>query len=171
MKLRIAMFYHSLVSDWNHGNAHFLRGVATELLDRGHEVVVYEPVNAWSVENLIRDHGEKPLADFRHAFPHLDSVRYFDLDLDQVLDGAGVLAYGKVIRDIYLSRGWAKNAWVWHEAADVRVFHPRPHDIPDGDVVWIGNWGDDERSAELREFLIDPVRDLRLTARAYGVRY
>ena len=25
--MRIVIFYHSLVSDWNHGNAHFLRGV------------------------------------------------------------------------------------------------------------------------------------------------
>ncbi len=41
--MKIALFYHSLVSDWNHGNAHFLRGVASELIARGHEVVVYEP--------------------------------------------------------------------------------------------------------------------------------
>ena len=27
-----SLFTHSLVSDWNHGNAHFLRGIATELL-------------------------------------------------------------------------------------------------------------------------------------------
>ena len=25
--MRVSLFYHSLVSDWNHGNAHFLRGV------------------------------------------------------------------------------------------------------------------------------------------------
>ena len=83
----------------------------------------------------------------------------------------GVLAYGEVIRSIYLEHGWAARAWTWHEAADVRVFHPRPHGIPEGDVVWIGNWGDDERSAELHEFLIHPVRDLNLKARVYGVRY
>jgi spore maturation protein CgeB len=38
-------------------------------------------------------------------------------------------------------------------------------------VVWIGNWGDDERSQEIREFLIEPVQALRLKARVYGVRY
>ena len=27
-RMRIVMFYQTLVSDWNHGNAHFLRGVA-----------------------------------------------------------------------------------------------------------------------------------------------
>ena len=35
--LRFVIFTHSLVSDWNHGNAHFLRGVATELIAAGHE--------------------------------------------------------------------------------------------------------------------------------------
>jgi spore maturation protein CgeB len=39
------------------------------------------------------------------------------------------------------------------------------------DVVWVGNWGDGERSRELMEYLIDPVRDLGLRARIYGVRY
>jgi spore maturation protein CgeB len=38
-------------------------------------------------------------------------------------------------------------------------------------VVWIGNWGDDERTAELHEFLIEPVKALGLKARVYGVRY
>ena len=225
--MRLVLFYHSLVSDWNHGNAHFLRGVVTELLDRGHDVRVYEPGDAWSVENLVRDHGTKPIEDFRRAFPHLHSTQYAlaTLDLDAALEAAdavivhewsnhdlvrrigehrartrsyrlffhdthhraatkpeemaaydlthydGVLAYGQVIRDLYLERGWAANAWTWHEAADVRVFHPRPHGDPEGDVVWIGNWGDDERTAELHEFLIDPVRELNLRARVYGVRY
>jgi spore maturation protein CgeB len=39
------------------------------------------------------------------------------------------------------------------------------------DLVWIGNWGDNERSAELAEYLIRPVRELGLSARTYGVRY
>ena len=41
----------------------------------------------------------------------------------------------------------------------------------EGDLVWIGNWGDDERAAELHEFLIDPVKSLGLRAKVYGVRY
>ena len=41
--MRVILFCHSLVSDWNHGNAHFLRGICGELLARGHEVQVYEP--------------------------------------------------------------------------------------------------------------------------------
>ena len=30
-KLNIALFCHSLISDWNHGNVHFLRGLMREL--------------------------------------------------------------------------------------------------------------------------------------------
>src|SRR5690606_23288171 len=83
----------------------------------------------------------------------------------------GVLAFGKVLRDLYLSQGLARRAWTWHEAADTRLFHPHPEIHKVGDLVWIGNWGDDERVAELHEFLIDPVKELGLKACVYGVRY
>jgi spore maturation protein CgeB len=225
--MRVILFCHSLVSDWNHGNAHFLRGVCTELLARGHEVQVFEPAGAWSVANLVAGHGEAPLRDFKRAYPTLRSRRYTPeaLDLGEVLESAdlvlvhewndhalvkrigahrrannhyrllfhdthhrcvtepgsmaaydlrhydGVLAFGSVIRDRYLSLGWAPRAWTWHEAADVRVFRPLPGREREGDLVWIGNWGDDERTAELREFLLDPVRGLALRARVYGVRF
>ena len=77
--MRVALFYHSLVSDWNHGNAHFLRGVVSELLARGHEVRVWEPRDGWSRENLVAEHGTTPLKEFQRAFPHLRSELY-DLD-------------------------------------------------------------------------------------------
>ena len=83
----------------------------------------------------------------------------------------GVLAFGDVIRERYLEAGWASRAWTWHEAADVRVFGPRPEILRERDLVWVGNWGDDERGAELQEFLIDPVRRLGLSALIHGVRY
>lgn len=224
--MRVVMFYHSLVSDWNHGNAHFLRGVVAELLARGHEVKVYEPRAAWSVENLLRERGENALDGFHRAFPALRSERYPDggPDLNRALDDAdlvlvhewndpglvrrigehrarhggyrllfhdthhrsvtereamaaydlsrydGVLAFGEVIRQRYIEEGWTERAWTWHEAADVRVFRPLQA-AREGDVVWIGNWGDGERAAELKEYLIDPIRHLRLEARVYGVRY
>jgi spore maturation protein CgeB len=44
--MKVVLFYHSVLSDWNHGNAHFLRGIASELVERGHQVVVYEPAEA-----------------------------------------------------------------------------------------------------------------------------
>jgi spore maturation protein CgeB len=224
--VRIVMFYHSLVSDWNHGNAHFLRGVARELLARGHTVRILEPADSWSREHLIREHGSAAIERFRRTYPELDSSRYVldQLDLDQELDGAdlvlvhewnehslvesigqhrarvggyhllfhdthhrsvsepermsaydlrnydGVLAFGEVIRERYLNNGWAERAWTWHEAADVKLFRPLSRAC-EGDVVWIGNWGDEERSAELDEFLISPVESLGLRARVHGVRY
>jgi spore maturation protein CgeB len=88
------------------------------------------------------------------------------------LDGFdGVLAFGEVLRQIYEKRGWARRAYTWHEAADVELYRPMPEIQKQRDIVWIGNWGDDERSDELAEFLIGPVRDLNLSGRIYGVRY
>ena len=223
--MRVVIFCHSLISDWNHGNAHFLRGVAAELVARGHRVDAYEPEDAWSLRNLVAEQGGAPIADFHRAFPQLDVHRYrpADIDLEQELDGAdleivhewndpevvarvgrqrarmrfrllfhdthhrgvtepdavsaydlshydGVLAFGAVLRDLYVRRGWAQRAWTWHEAADVRVFRPLPAEKT-GDLVWIGNWGDEERSAELHEFLLEPVRELKLAGTVHGVRY
>jgi spore maturation protein CgeB len=225
--MRVVMFYHSLVSDWNHGNAHFLRGVVSELLARGHEVRVLEPVESWSRQNLVHEHGAAAIAGFSQAYPGLSSRWYQpqSLDLDRELEDAdlvlvhewnehrlvedigrhralhggyhllfhdthhrsvtqresmaqyrldhydGVLAFGDVIRQRYLDEGWASRVWTWHEAADTRVFYPRHPDSIEGDLVWVGNWGDEERTAELEEFLIQPVEHLGLRARVHGVRY
>ncbi len=225
--MHFVIFCHSLCSDWNHGNAHFLRGIASELLARGHEVHVHEPRDAWSVQNLAEEYGDQALDAYRDAYPHLTSERYdLDaLDLDRALARAdvvlvhewndhalvarigehrasrgdyrlffhdthhrsvsdhesmraydlrhydGVLAFGGVIRDRYLSERWTPRAWTWHEAADTSVFKPISGQPIDGDLVWIGNWGDEERTEELQEFLLEPVRRLRLRARVYGVRY
>ena len=94
--MRFVMLYHSLVSDWNHGNAHFLRGVARELLRRGHEVIVHEPADGWSRANLYADHGAAPLERFAAAYPDLQGVSCtYDsaasLELDAALDGADVV--------------------------------------------------------------------------------
>jgi spore maturation protein CgeB len=225
--MRVVMFYHSLVSDWNHGNAHFLRGIVSELQARGHSVSVLEPANGWSRQNLLEEQGTPAIARFHRAYPSLTSRRYRvdKLDLDQELEGAdlvlvhewndhalveavgrhralmggyhllfhdthhrsitapeamaayqlqhydGVLAFGDVVRCRYLDAGWTNQAWTWHEAADVRRFRPQPGRPNEGDLVWIGNWGDEERSAELDEFLITPVEELGLRARIHGVRY
>ncbi|HET6632156.1 MAG TPA: glycosyltransferase [Rhodanobacteraceae bacterium] len=225
--MRVVMFYHSLLSDWNHGNAHFLRGVASELAGRGHEVRVYEPRGGWSLDHLVTEHGLAPVEAFHRAYPGLTSRFHepAEFDPDALLDGAdlvlvhewnapqlvgrigrhrrehggyrllfhdthhravsereamaryeledydGVLAFGEVIRQIYLEAGWSRQAWTWHEAADVRVFHPLPDVERQHDLAWIGNWGDDERSAELHEFLLEPARALGLDGTVHGVRY
>ncbi|MBA3892450.1 MAG: glycosyltransferase [Gemmatimonadales bacterium] len=225
--MRFVMFYHTLVSDWNHGNAHFLRGVATELLARGHRVVILEPRDSWSRANLLAEAGPTAIDRFHRAYPTLTSVRYGpdELDLDRLLAGTdvvlvhewndpalvaaigrhravsggyrlffhdthhrsvsrpeemeayelehydGVLAFGDVIRRRYVEMGWTKRAWTWHEAADHRVFRPIESRRLDGDLVWIGNWGDDERTTELEEFLLEPAASLGLRIRMHGVRY
>jgi spore maturation protein CgeB len=225
--MRIAVFCHSLVSDWNHGNAHFLRGIVSELLARQHDVAVYEPLDGWSRQHLLADAGPSAIARFYDAFPALRStcVDLDRLDLDEALHGAdavivhewtphalverigrhksrsgryallfhdthhrsvtdpaamgrydlqhydGVLAFGEVIREHYLSQGWGRRAWTWHEAADTRMFFPRPTVPIERDLVWIGNWGDDERSAEIRSYLIAPARELGLRTTIHGVRY
>jgi len=87
------MFYHSLISDWNHGNAHFLRGVVTELIDRGHDVEVFEPGDAWSRLNLVKDHGDKPIAEFHKQYSNLNSTRY---DLE-TLDLENALAHADLV--------------------------------------------------------------------------
>src|SRR5690606_29561553 len=58
------------------------------------------------------------------------------------------------------------------EAADTRVFTPRDPDLqPVEDLVWIGNWGDGERTRELNQFLLEPARQAGARGSVYGVRY
>src|SRR3954447_1404371 len=87
--MRVALFTHSLLSDWNHGNAHFLRGVVTELVALGHTVRCFEPANAWSLTNLVAEAGEAPLERVRAIYPALDIQRYSldTLDVGAALDG------------------------------------------------------------------------------------
>jgi spore maturation protein CgeB len=91
--MKVVIFCHSLLSDWNHGNAHFLRGLCLELLARGVDVQVYEPADAWSARSLLEDAGPDGLAGFARAYPTLRSHRYDEdqLDLPEVLEGADMV--------------------------------------------------------------------------------
>ncbi|WIJ26129.1 glycosyltransferase family protein [Devosia sp. RR2S18] len=224
--MRFVFYTHSLVSDWNHGNAHFLRGVMRDLLRRGYKATALEPIDAWSRENLLQTQGPAAVERFRNDFPELCSQRYgadFDheaalADADVVLvhewtdpaliarigrmrrDGArftllfhdthhravsaeqdiggmdlsdydGVLAFGETLRQRYLRAGWGKQVFTWHEAADDILFQPHPEIAREKDLIWIGNWGDDERTAEIAEFLIEPAAALQLIGTVRGVRY
>ena len=224
--MRIAYFTHSLASCWNHGNAHFLRGVLSELTERGHEVAAFEPAGAWSLANLLRDHGEAGLAPWREKYPQLSSTEYaancdpgeLAADADVVIvhewndpalaarlgtlrkRGArfqllfhdthhravsapeemkafdlsgfdGVLAFGEALSEVYRRWGWGGRVWTWHEAADVARFHPPAHETKREGLVWIGNWGDGERSEEIAQFLLEPARTAALPLDIYGVRY
>jgi spore maturation protein CgeB len=224
--MRSVYFTHSLRSCWNHGNAHFLRGVLSELVARGHDVRAYEPEGAWSLQNLLADHGEAGLEAWRAAYPELSSRTFaVDADLAALTDGAdlvivhewndpalvaalgrlraagagftllfhdthhravsapeemrafdlsgydGVLAFGETLSEVYRGWGWAGRVWTWHEAADLRRFHPPETEGERAGLVWIGNWGDGERTEELEQFLFRPAEEAGLPLDIYGVRY
>lgn len=90
--MKILLFYHSLISDWNHGNAHFLRGITTELLKRGYDVQVFEPQNGWSYQNWLKVNGEKDMQEFKRAYPLL-STNFYDetTDFSQSLQDADLV--------------------------------------------------------------------------------
>ncbi len=239
-KLSIAFFVHAIRSDWNNGNAHFLRGLARAMgtyaplaaeqpgiASQGHTVTLFEPETNWSTENLhTEDRGRAALDQFARVYPDLD-VRTYPLDpvalracladhdivivhewnepelIDlvlklrdelgfralfhdthhrassspaqlarlQVTRFDGVIAFGEALRTIYLHHFKVERAWTLHEAADTTVFFPRAA-VPQHDVLWIGNWGDDERSREIREYLTEPACQLPTRSFCiYGVRY
>jgi spore maturation protein CgeB len=229
--LKFRMFAHSWISDWNHGNAHFLRGLASELVRMGHEVRCYEEENSWSRSNLLAEGSgiaENAIQQFRDRFADLNvrlyrSDNHFLAFLGEELQEAdvvlihewnppslvnailrlrnkhkfvalfhdthhraytnpneilemdlascdGVLAFGEAIRKIYQDGFGVRRTWTFHEAADIAHFHPIKKEKK-ADIVWVGNWGDEERTRELREFLIDPLLGLNAKAVVHGVRY
>ncbi len=223
--MKVVYFTHSLLSCWNHGNAHFLRGVLRELIARGHEVRAVEPQGNWSLGNLLADADEEGLVPFRANYPELSPITYDPAEpVDTLVEGAdlvivhewnepalvaavgrlrargatfqllfhdthhravsaphemqafdlsaydGVLAFGETLLEVYRGWGW-RNVWTWHEAADTRLFHPPGHEGEREGLVWIGNWGDGERTAELERFLFAPAQAAGLPLDIYGVRY
>jgi spore maturation protein CgeB len=229
--VKLAFFVHSAVSDWNHGNAHFVRGLMDALVGRGHEVASWEPRDGWSLGHLLREAGPEAVTRFARAYPRLDARSYdpaaedlrmrlaaavrgcdavivhewtepaviealvslrrdrepFELFFHDThhrmvtapaeiealpLDGlTGVLAFGRSLAAMYRRRTCIRRAWVFHEAADVERFRPLARER-EHDVTWIGNWGDEERSEELRAYWLRSARalqDLRFVA--YGVRF
>lgn len=76
-KFRIAYFTHAIRSDWNNGNAHFLRGLLRSLQRLGHSVHIYEPADDWSITNLRQEaDGLRSLALFQESYPELRVVPY-----------------------------------------------------------------------------------------------
>jgi spore maturation protein CgeB len=230
--LDIRFFVHSLISDWNHGNAHFLRGLVRALGRMGHRVRSYEQLGSWSLSNLVQNEHERSIDainQFRQTYLDLD-IHFYQEDaargdfLRQELKGAdvvvihewnepslvnqvlalkdelgfralfhdthhraytragemlrldlqhfdGVLAFGEAIRKIYTDGFGMRRAWTFHEAAATDAFQPLSAE-KEIDVLWIGNWGDEERTRELQEFLLHPAaehRDRRTVV--HGVRY
>jgi spore maturation protein CgeB len=231
-KFKLAYFAHTLRSDWNNGNAHFLRGLLRSLGQLGHDVTIFEPQDEWSITNLREEAlGEASLQAFATTYPDLNIISYTAeqrdnqafwtttlrdtevvilhewnppqlahslLELRDTLNFRllfhdthhrassspeqiklfgidrfdGVLAFGEALRSIYRDRFNFTRVWTLHEAADTTVFHPLASTGKDTDVVWIGNWGEGERSSEIREFLLSPAAQMRnFRFQIYGVRY
>lgn len=236
--MNFAIFGHSIRSDWNNGNAHFLRGLMRALGELGHQATFYEAVHNWSVDNLRLEHGEAALLDFAAHFPNLHYNLYNSalmsdpqrlrswlrktLQRTDVAivhewnDPALVLAIGRMrragefgprlrilfhdthyraysepekmralqlenydavlpfspaITEIYKRDFGLHRVYTVHEAADPDLF--RPINLPkEQDVVFIGNWGDNDRNETLETYLLQPsnlLPDLRFSL--YGVRY
>ena len=231
-ELHVAYLAHSLRSDWNHGNAHFLRGLLRAVQSLGCRVSIFERDHGWSIDHLrMEPAGEQSIRCFHATYPDLSISCYSEdqakdmsfwrgalRDVDVVIlhewnlpqlaalllelrgelgfrllfhdthhratsspeqirsygtdQFDGVLAFGEALRNIYRDVFGIARVWTLHEAADVTVFHPLPGRAQSTDVIWIGNWGDDERSAEIREFLLCPAARLRDRRFAiHGVRY
>lgn len=231
--LKLRVFAHSWTSDWNHGNAHFLRGLARELIRFGHDVRCYEQIDAWSKVNLLEEGpavAEAAVAQFRSSFPELlvhtfkndssffqfaeselrgaDVVLVHEWNPPEVVNTIlslrrtlgfrvlfhdthhraysnpkellkldlhkfdGILAFGEPIRRIYRDGFGIAPVWTLHEAADIAHFHP-VQAVKNSDVIWVGNWGDEERTRELEEFLIEPAGNVGGATRfaVHGVRY
>ncbi|MCA1648483.1 MAG: glycosyltransferase [Chloroflexi bacterium] len=223
---RFALFYQSLVSDWNHGNAHFLRGLMRALQARGHPTVCYEQADNWSLSHLL-ELNPMAVSQFRDRFPDLsfetydlgnlelfvrerlagadvalvnewnapDVIRaigrlaselgvtalFHDTHYRVVLDEdyrrqlgleqfAHILAFSPSLAERYGALG-LRSVTVLHEAADTSVFAPL--DVRQStDVVFVGNYGDGDRSAELEDYVFGPRARLPgLRYAVYGVRY
>ncbi len=135
-------------------------------------------VHDWNTQALIGRLGHHRIRNGRYALLFYDTHHRSITNPEEImgldLSGYdGVLAIGEVIREQYLRAGWASRVWTWHEAADTRVFFPRPEpeNYSRSDLVWFGNWGDEERTSELYEYLLNPVRRLYLSGHVYGVGY
>ena len=222
-----AFFYQSVISDWNHGNAHFLRGMMRALQARGHSVICYEQTDNWSLSHLLSI-NPRAVDEFVATFPDLRFERYepgpgledwvirrlaeadvavvhewnapelvrmvgrvcrqrgvraffHDTHYRVVLDDAyraslgledyqAILAYSPSVADRYRQLGFDR-VHVLHEAADVSVFAPLA--VPKlTDVVFVGNYGDGDRSDELEDYVFGPRGSLpKLSYAVYGVRY
>jgi spore maturation protein CgeB len=143
-----------------------------EALDDADLVIVHE----WNPRQLIEGIGARrrqgaPFTLLFHDTHHRAVTAPEELAAFNLDGFDGVLAFGEVLRQTYLKLGWTSRAFTWHEAADTALYRPLPHVSRTQDVVWIGNWGDDERGAELDEFLVRPVAELGMRARIFGVRY
>jgi spore maturation protein CgeB len=137
----------------------------------GADVVV---VHEWNDPSVIRCIGALCAEMGRSVYFHdthyrvvLDATHRASLGLESY---TAILAYSPSVAERYRALGYT-DVHVLHEAADVTVFTPQP--LPKmTDVVFVGNYGDGDRSDELEDYVFGPRSALSsLTYAVYGVRY
>src|ERR1700730_2469346 len=124
--MRFVLFYHPLISDWNHASAHVLRGVASELLSQGHSARIFEPADGWSLHNLREQGGEGVIKEFHATYPQLRSCFYdpLGIDLDAALADAEVVIAHEWNDPALLRRLGDHRA---HTLSYELLFHDAPH--------------------------------------------
>jgi spore maturation protein CgeB len=145
-----------------------------EAVIEGADVVI---VHEWTAPEVIvavarlKAQGAKFLALYHDTHHRAVSDRAYWCRTS--LDGFdGILAFGESLAEVYRLAGWGRNVAAWHEAADTTVFKPsaQPEDQEE-DLVFIGNWGDEERSSEIEDYLLRPAAQLGASLNVFGVRY
>jgi spore maturation protein CgeB len=145
-------------------------------LTRGADLVLVHEFNEPELVGAL-GHLRRRRADFRllfHDTHHRPASVPWQTARFNLQPYDGVLAYGASLAEVYRRDFGQARVWVFHEAADTSVFYPREADPeqPRPDVVWIGNWGDEERTREIREYLVESAAALpALRFRVHGVRY
>lgn len=69
--MHIAFFGHSILADWNNGQAHFVRGLIRELCRLGHQCVFYEAKDNLATRQQVSCVGRSSLLETLRVFPFL----------------------------------------------------------------------------------------------------
>lgn len=157
--MRVVFFAQSATPESGRGCASALRGIVTELQQRGHDIFVHELSATLDLTSALdgvevvivpatsdgADSSVVPelIARIGH---HHGRTRGYTLLLHDTCDHSisdpaslaaldlrhydGVLACGDAVARLYVERGWIRDAWSWPTAADVRVFYPRQRNAP-----------------------------------------
>ena len=228
-RMKFVYFTHSLASCWNHGNAHFLRGVLRELSVAGTRSRPRAGRAPGASRTCSQDHGEAGLDAYRAHYPELSSqtlrtrhrsgraarrrgrgdrprveravarrrdrppapqrragsrsssttpttapsaIRTRSAPSTSTATTACSPSARHWRRSIAAGAGataFTSGTRLRTRACSVRL---RRRTSGAG-LVWIGNWGDDERSAELESFLFRPAqtrRPCRSTSTASAIR-
>ncbi len=133
-------------------------------------------VHEWNEPALVAALGRERRSGLRALLFHdthhravsdPDAIRAFDLRATTACS-----PFGATLAQVYDDWGWGGRVFVWHEAADTRLFQP-PASSGRSARRWSGSAIGATGSApqELEQFLLKAARDAELPLAIYGVRY